>query len=271
MKDQPSEPPSGPRSAGPPSDYRVEHGARRRARLSPLSVIGELLLVSGLAVLGFFAWQTVNTQLVVPGKQQQLAAEQSTRWESQAKPDVKWNGKVPVAAKHADGEVFAVLYVPAMGKNYAYRVAEGTDRTTVLDVADKGVGHYDRTALPGARGNLALAAHRSGPWITPFREVMELRVGDPLYLETKDGWYTYRFRSIEYVLPEETDVLDPFPRLQGEAGKDRIMTLTTCHPKQDGTVERAITYAVFDRFQPRSYGPPEALAAVDSNVAKAGA
>ena len=271
MKDQPPEPPFGQLTVGASPGYAAAHGARRRARLSPLTVIGELLLVSGLAVLGFFAWQTVNTQFVVPGKQQQLAAEQSSQWQARAEPGKKWNGKVPVTEKHPAGEIFAVLYVPAMGENYAYRVAEGTDRATVLDAAEKGVGHYDRTALPGARGNLALAAHRSGPWITPFREVMELRVGDPLYLETEDGWYTYRFRSLEYVLPEETDVLDPFPRLQGEAGKDRIMTLTTCHPKQDGTVERAIAYAVFDSFQPRSYGPPEALAAVDSNVAKRGA
>ncbi|MBN9613042.1 MAG: class E sortase, partial [Actinobacteria bacterium] len=184
-----------------------------------------------------------------------------------ADPETHWNGKIPVAAPPAEGEVFGVLYIPAMGKNYAYRVAGGTDRATVLDLSDKGVGHYDKTQMPGAIGNFAVAAHRSGPWVTPFREIMQLRVGDPIYLETKDGWYTYRFRSQEYVLPTETDVLDPFPRVSGQPGKDRIMTLTTCHPKEDGTAERAITYAVLDDFRPRSEGAPESLAEVNSNVA----
>jgi len=102
----------------------------------------------------------------------------------------------------------------------------------------------------------------------PFREVMELRLGDPLYLETADGWYTYRFRSLEYVLPSETDVLNPFPRMTVEAGDDRILTLTTCHPKANGTEERAIAYAVLDDFRPRSEGPPKSLVEADSNVAR---
>lgn len=263
---------SGPAPAHPGGARHAagrSHARRpRRARLSPLTVVGELLLVSGLAVLGYFGWQYVNTQLVVPQKQQQLAAQESAKWAAEADPEARWNGKIPVAAEPAMGEVFAVLYVPAMGKNYAYRVAEGTDRATVLDLSDKGVGHYEKTQMPGARGNFAIAAHRSGPWVTPFREIMRLRVGDPLYLETEDGWYTYRFRSQEYVLPTETDVLDPFPRVGGEPGKDRILTLTTCHPKEDGTAERAITYAVFDDFRPRSEGAPQALREVDSNVAK---
>lgn len=255
MEDQPGAQPEGPRHAGRSAHARP----RRRKPLSPFTVLGELLLVAGLAVFGFFGWQTVNTQIVVPGKQQALATEQSARWDAEVDPEKKWDGRIPVAEQAAPGEVFAVLYVPAMGENYAYRVAEGVDRASVLDRSDKGIGRYPGTQLPGAHGNLAMAAHRSGPWVTPFREVMDLHIGDPLYLETKDGWYTYRFRSLEYVLPDETDVLDPFPRVAGEPGKDRILTLTTCHPKQDGTAERAIAYAVFDDFRPRSDGPPKSL------------
>lgn len=249
--------------------FTPAHAApRRRAPLSPLTVIGELLLIGGLAVFGYFGWQQFQTEVVVTGKQQTLAAGDSARWAAEAaeEPQTEWDGEVPVAAAAQPAEVFAVLYVPAFGKNYANRIGETTDWWTVLNLDSKGIGHYEQTQMPGEPGNFAIAGHRSGPLINSFREIMNLRVGDPMYLETKDGWYTYRFRSIEYVLPTEVDVLNPFPRLEGEPGTDQILTLTTCHPKQAGSDERAIAYAVFEDFQPRSEGPPESLAEVNPDV-----
>lgn len=65
------------------------------------------------------------------------------------------------------------------------------------------------------------------------------------------------------MLPDEVDVLNPFPRLEGTPGTDQILTLTTCHPKLAGSDERAIAYSVYEGFQPRSAGPPQEL--VDLN------
>ncbi|MFC6235517.1 class E sortase, partial [Leucobacter soli] len=256
-------------SRAPGGSGRNDRPRRRRKRLSPLTVIGELLVVGGVAVLGFFGWQYAMTQIVVPAQQQALAAQDSARWAAASQAEEPWDGEVPVTAAHAPGEVFGLLHIPAIGERFTYRVAEGTDPETVLNVSDKGIGRYETTQMPGDYGNLGLAAHRSGPWITPFREVMELRVGDPIYLETEDGWYTYRFRSLEYVLPSAYDVLNPFPRIDVDPAEDRLMTLTTCHPKNGGTEERAIAYAVFDRFQPRSAGAPAELAAIDGETGEA--
>lgn len=230
---------------------------RRRARLSPLTVLGELLLVAGLAVFGYIVWQPWHTGLGVTAKQTELAAEESARWD--AEYDAVYTGEVPVTAQPAPSETFAVLHVPSFGTTYANAVAETTDWWTVLNLDEKGIGRYENTQLPGEVGNVALAGHRSGPLINSFREIMNLRVGDPLFIETADGWYTYRFRSIEYVLPNEVDVLNPFPRLEGQPGTDQILTLTTCHPKLAGSDERAIAYSVFEAFQPRSDGPPAEL------------
>lgn len=235
---------------------------RRRARLSPLTVIGEVLLVGGIAVLGYIVWQPWHTGVGVTAKQTDLSAEDSAQWDAEATTE-PWDGVVPVPAKPAAADVFAVLHVPAFGTTYANRVAETTDWDTVLNLDDKGIGHYETTQMPGEPGNFALAGHRSGPLINAFREVMNLRVGDPLFVETPEGWYTYRFRSIEYVLPDEIDVLNPFPRLEGTPGTDQILTLTTCHPKLAGSDERAIAYSVYEGFQPRSAGPPQEL--VDLN------
>lgn len=230
---------------------------RRRARLSPLTVIGELLLLGGLGVLGYIVWQPWHTTVTVSAKQADLAAEDSARWAA-AEPAPTTEG-MPVAQKAGENEVFAVLHAPEFGTGYANRIAEGTDWSAVLNDPDKGIGHYDTTQLPGEPGNFVVAAHRSGPITTPFREIMNLRVGDPLFVETADGWYTYRFRSIEYVLPDAVDVLLPFPRLEGVAGQDQILTLTTCNPKLAGSDERAIAYSVLEGFQPRSDGPPAEL------------
>lgn len=231
---------------------------RRRARLSPLTVVGELLLLGGLGVFGYIVWQPWHTGLAVTAKQIDLSAEDSAKWEQEASTE-PWDGVVPVTSVPAASEVFAVLHVPSFGTTYANRVAETTDWWSVLNLDEKGIGHYEATQMPGEPGNVALAGHRSGPLINSFREVMNLRVGDAMFVETQDGWYTYRFRSIEYVLPDETDVLNPFPRLEGDPGTDQILTLTTCHPKLAGSDERAIAYAVYDGYQPRSEGPPAEL------------
>lgn len=233
---------------------------RRRKPLSPLTVIGETLMVAGLAVVGYLGWQVWNTEVAVVAKQVELSAEDSARWAAAAAADPEpWNGEVPVVPVANPAEVFAVLYVPAFGEHYANRVAETTDWWTVLNLDEKGIGRYVGTQMPGEAGNMALAGHRSGPLINSFREMMNLRLGDAMFLETAEGWYTYRFRSIEYVLPHEVDVLSPFPRLSGVPGTDSILTLTTCHPKEAGSDERAIAYAVFEDFQPLSAGPPAEL------------
>lgn len=236
---------------------------RARARLSPLTVIGELLIVAGLAVFGYIVWQPWHTGTTVVKEQTERSQELGQSWQEAAPTEEEPSasgGAVPVTAEAREGEVFAVLHAPAFGTSFANVIAEGTSEWGVLHRDDKGVGRYTNTQHFGEPGNVGLAAHRSGPFITPFREVMNLRVDDPLFIQTQDGWYVYRFRSIEYVLPTEVDVLNPFPRLTGTPGDDQILTLTTCHPKQSGVDERAIAYAVFEEFIPQSAGVPQELA-----------
>ena len=237
-------------------DTREAPRRRRRARLSPLTVIGELLLLGGLGVLGYIVWQPWHTGVTVTAKQVELSAGDSARWaEAETVP---WDGTIPVTAQPEPAEVFAVLHVPAFGTTYANRVAETTDWWTVLNLDEKGIGRYEMTQLPGEVGNMALAGHRSGPLINSFREVMNLRVGDPLFVETADGWYTYRFRTLEYVQATQVEVLLPVPQQVGMAANGRYLTLTSCAPKLN-MLERIIAYAVFDEFTPTADGPPAAL------------
>ncbi len=225
-------------------------------------MIGELLLACGLIIVGYILWQPWYTGVIVQGEQRQLAAETSQVLRDAAptaEEVAAWQGETPVAARAAANEVFANMYVPAFGETFVNRIAEGTSRYDVLNVSEKGIGRYETTQMPGEAGNFAVAAHRSGPRTTPFKEVMNLRVGDPIFIETAEGWYTYRYRSLEYVLPHEVDVLSPFPRIEGVPGEDQILTLTTCHPKDFGSDERVIAYAVLESFQPATLGVPAEL------------
>jgi sortase A len=114
--------------------------------------------------------------------------------------------------------------------------------------------------MPGAVGNVALAAHRT-TYGAPFSNIADLQVGDSIYIETADGWYRYVFRSSEYVMPTGVNVLEPVPQLVGQSPTDRIITVTSCNPPLTAA-ERVIAYGVYDTWYPRAGGPPPEIAAL---------
>ncbi len=124
---------------------------------------------------------------------------------------------------------FATLYVPRFGDDYAKTITEGTDKAAVLDT--KGIGHYVGTAMPGAVGNFAIAGHRT-TYGKPFHDIDTLKAGDPVIVQTKDGWYVYAvtghlitgWRNGEQVAPVPGDTTGT------EKPTERLITLTSCHP-----------------------------------------
>ncbi len=130
----------------------------------------------------------------------------------------------------------------------------------MLNSTDLGVGHYPGTQMPGEVGNFAIASHRSA-YGGGMHEIEQLQLGDAIYIQTQDGWYTYRFRDLEYVTPETVDVLAPVPHHPELQPTDRIITLTSCNPLYS-TAERIIAYGVLESWQPTSAGPPAEIADV---------
>ncbi|AMB59882.1 hypothetical protein AWU67_14595 [Microterricola viridarii] len=238
--------------------------------MSVIGVLGELLLTAGVLVLLFLAWQLWWNDAIMANQQKSSAASQSQEWIAQADAPTAPApvatdpaepvdyGEPPVAAPPEHGEILGVLYVPRFGPEYARNIAQGTT-TDVLNSMYLGVGRYENTQMPGEVGNMALAAHRSA-WGGGMHLVNELQLGDAIYVQTADGYYTYRFRNHEYVQPSAGDVLAPVPRAAGTAPGERIITLTTCNPLLS-TDERIISYGVFESWQPLSAGPPKEIAA----------
>lgn len=252
----------------------TRHGRRRRRAHRKITVIGllgllgELLLTAGVLVLLFLGWQLWWNDMITANAQSEAASEVSQGWiaddqlnrgPTAVAPDPANYGDPVVATVPAEATAFAVLYVPRFGADYHRTVAEGTG-FDVLNSTRLGIGHYKGTQMPGEIGNFAIAAHRSA-YGGAMHLINELQLGDAIYLQTPDGYYSYRFRDLEYVRASAVEVLAPVPNIPGAAPTDRIITLTSCNPLYS-TAERIIAYGVFESWQPTAAGPPAELAPI---------
>ena len=111
-----------------------------------------------------------------------------------------------------DGELIGRVDVARLGVSVA--VVEGSD-TTMLSRA---AGHIPGTAMPGEKGNTAIAAHRD----TFFRPLRNVRPKDVIRVTTRGGVYRYRVVSTKVVQPEDVSVLN-------SDGSEEL-TLVTCYP-----------------------------------------
>lgn len=252
----------------------TEHQTRRARRSRPrpratvASVLGEILLTLGVVVLLYVSWHTWIGDAIVQSEQHAAAQALADQWATEAEetpeaspapsptqePDSAEEA-IPVLGDQKHAEVFGIMKVPRFGKDWQFKIASGVTRPDIMDRGE--IGHYPDTAMPGAVGNTAYAAHR---WTSgaPFDPIDKLVVGDAIVIQTKAGWYTYRFRSFEYVQPSQVQVLLPVPNQEGVAANGRYLTLTSCAPKLN-SLERIIAYAVFDEFTPAADGPPASL------------
>lgn len=243
-------------------------GRRARPRVSVVGVIGELLLTAGVLILLFLGWQLWWNDAIMAGQQSDAASDLSKEWSSEGRAERGDDPAPPPAdpaepavdtTAYANADSFAVMYVPRFGEDSQRTIAEGVG-LDVLNSYQQGVGHYPGTAMPGAVGNFAIASHRSA-YGGGMHEIEQFQLGDAIYVQTKDGWYTYRFRDFEYVTPSTVDVLAPVPHHPDLAPTDRIITLTSCNPLYS-TAERIIAYGVLESWQPGAENPPAEIAAI---------
>ncbi|WP_022881885.1 class E sortase [Gryllotalpicola ginsengisoli] len=258
---------------GPAADESPRRGRRNRggARVSIVGVFGELLVTAGVIVLLFIGWQNWWNSWVLNAQQNGAASQLSKEWlqesgesgdgsTASSAPSGSGSGQaqtsstIPVSDEPSHAQAVGIMYVPRFGTEWRRTIREGTG-DDVLNSYDAGVGHYDGTAMPGGVGNFAVAAHDTG-WGNTFLHMQNLRVGDKIYVQTKDGFYTYAFRNYEYVQPTAVDVLLPVPHEAKAKASDRLLTMTTCNPPYH-SVERLIAYGVLESF---SKTPPAAIA-----------
>ena len=252
-------------------ESRGEQRQRARARRTSaiLGVTGELLITAGALMGLFWVWFIFINDIVVGAEQNTAGAALSQSFSedatsptfgkaygsSEGRADA---GDPPVVSAEGAGQAFATLYIPRFGEDFVRPIAEGVDLPTVLNNPRLGVGRYSETQALGEVGNFAIAAHRT-TYGAPFADIGELRVGDRIYVETREGWYVYRFRNLEYVWPTAMSVLNEVPHFTAVEPRERILTMTSCHPRFS-EAERIIAYSVFESWYPREAGPPSEIA-----------
>ncbi len=225
-----------------------------------------MLITAGVITLLYVVWQLWIGDMIYGAERNATGQELSQTWAQEYVPPADAPvepapGEAPVTAEPiilpepADAEEFGVMHIPRFGSEYAVPMAGGVTRARTLDPI--GIGHYPGTSMPGEPGNFAVAAHRT-TWGKPFNRIAELQVGDAIVVETEGGWYTYRFRTLEYVTPDQVEVLLPVPQALDVPAGTAYMTMTSCSPMYS-LAERIVAYSVFESFTPRSAGEPASL------------
>ena len=97
----------------------------------------------------------------------------------------------------------------------------------------RGPGHYPDTPLPGARGTVAVAGHRT-TYGAPFRRLDQLGRGDRIEMLMPYGRFTYTVERTRIVPPTATWVTN-------RAAHDRLV-LTACHPLYSAA-QRIVVFA----------------------------
>jgi sortase A len=125
------------------------------------------------------------------------------------------------------GDALGKLLIPSIG--VSEYVVEGTDAANLR----KGPGHYPETPLPGQRGTVAIAGHRT-TFGAPFRNLDKLEKGDRIIVELPWGTFVYR--------TERTQIVDDSALwVTKNVGYNRLV-LTACHPLYSAE-QRVVAFA----------------------------
>jgi sortase A len=225
-----------------------ESGVRRDLLRRGVRVGGLLVLLAGLAILGYAGYQIWGTGIATSRAQDRLATafEQRLAGDPVATTDTLpdqpgdfddpddvpvMEVPEPVEAPEPVAPVPTELVpedAPAPGQPVGRIVAEEIDLDWMIvegvwpgHLRD-GPGHMPGTPLPGQPGNAVLSGHRTTNG-APFGDLDVLETGDLIQVETLIGWHTYEVVESKIVAPADLSVI--------EHRDGAYLTLTTCHPK----------------------------------------
>jgi sortase A len=125
------------------------------------------------------------------------------------------------------GEAIGRLHIDKIGVSFV--VVQGTDGSSL----QKGPGHYPETPLPGLRGTVAIAGHRT-TYLAPFRHIDQVHQGNLIQLDMPYAHFTYSVEKTRIVSPTAYSVIRP-------VGYDRLV-LTACHPLYSAA-QRIVVFA----------------------------
>lgn len=229
-------------------ERRADTGPMRRALrlLSTILIAAGLLLVAD-AVLTV-TWQEPSSAVYAHLEQRRLDG-QLEKLQADSLPAVDRRAlatlrspkrRLAFAARSLsrrarDGRPVGRIRMPRIGVSTV--VVAGTDPKDLR----RGPGHYPATPLPGARGTVGIAGHRT-TYGAPFRRVDRLRRGDRVKVDMPYGSFTYEVERTRIVPPTATWVTD-------RVSYDRLI-LSACHPLYSAA-KRIVVFARLVDAEPR--------------------
>ena len=182
-----------------------------------IDFLGRTMIVAGLLLLSFVAYQLWGTGIVESRSQTAIA-----------KQFVK-----PQPIQPQLGGLVGRITIPSIGVS-KYVVAG-----VRLKDLERGPGLFPGSPMPGQKGNVAIAGHRT-TFGAPFSRIDELRGNERIILESKDGTFTY------IVNGEPKIVLATDTAVAKTTNPDiAIITLVSCYPKWTST-KRIVVVATLD-------------------------
>ena len=172
---------------------------------------GIALVVIGLLVIVISAGikiNSMNTEKKIREEYEQALND------LQKGADEKMDEDPKLGFENEDIDAIGIMVIPKI--NVKVLVAEGTEDEKLKYY----VGHFENTALPGEKGNFAVAGHRNYIYNEMFRDVNELEAGDDIIVRTAKGEFTYKVKEQKVIEPTDVDILDPTD--------DSTVTLVTC-------------------------------------------
>ncbi|MCW2958649.1 MAG: class sortase [Solirubrobacterales bacterium] len=169
-------------------------------------------------------WQEPFTRLYASREQAELRGQLKTLQEQAVLPAIRLAPRpadrtaqlaTALGRKAAPGSALGRVVIPSIDARFV--MVQGTGEASLR----RGPGHYTGTAMPGQRGTVGVAGHRT-TYLAPFRRINELAKGATVRLEMPYGTFVYRVAKTRIVLPSEGSVLAPTSRDQ--------LVLTACHP-----------------------------------------
>jgi sortase A len=211
------------------------------------------MITAGVVILLFVAYELWWTGLTTKRDQHRLFTQIHQQW-----------NRGQLLEDPPLGSGIAILRIPKFGRNYLFVIVQGIATADLI----KGPGHYPGTAMPGRKGNFAVAGHRT-TYEHPFYNLNQLKDGDPIVLETAKTWFTYTVEDIpgtnakgqEIVSPSDIQVAYAVPDQPNASLEptEKVLTFTSCNPRYSAA-QRIVVHALLTQQQPKAAGLPPALA-----------
>jgi sortase A len=161
------------------------------------------------------------------GWQEPVSSFAASRQQSELGKALEHPSKRILLKEPLPGDAIGKIELPSLGRHYF--VVEGDDGASLR----KGPGHYPDTPLPGERGTVAIAGHRTTHG-APFRTIDRLHRGNKIVLSMPYGRFTYTVTKTKIVDPTDVGV-------KKNVGYNQLI-LSACHPLYSAA-QRVVVFA----------------------------